>query len=64
MVSAREPVQTLVRSAPVTIGEKLTLRAVAAVLTAEDIGVALVERGRRLHGNHLSNVVAAAGESL
>lgn len=44
MASAREPVQTLVRSAPVTIDEKLTLRAVAAVLVAEDIGVALVER--------------------
>jgi CBS domain-containing protein len=42
--TAHDPIGTLVRRAPVTIAEKLTLRSVAAVLSAEDIGAALVER--------------------
>ena len=44
MTSARDPIHALLRGTPVTISEKLTLRQVAAVLGAEDIGVALVER--------------------
>jgi CBS domain-containing protein len=41
--SARDAIGSLVRRAPVSIDEKLTLRSVAAVLSAEDIGAALVE---------------------
>jgi CBS domain-containing protein len=44
MPSARDPIGTLVRGRPVSVDEKLTLRSVAAVLGAEDIGAALVER--------------------
>jgi CBS domain-containing protein len=44
MTSARDPIGTLVRGRPVSVDEKLTLRSVAAVLGAEDIGAALVER--------------------
>jgi CBS domain-containing protein len=44
MADARDPVRDLVRGAPVSIDEKLTLRTVAAVLSEEDIGAALVER--------------------
>lgn len=44
MAGARAPILALVRSGPVSIDEKLTLRSVAAVLSEEDIGAALVER--------------------
>ena len=44
MAGARDPIRDLVRGAPVSIDEKLTLRSVAAVLSEEDIGAALVER--------------------
>ncbi|SRR5579885_2210475 len=44
-VSVEEPVGEIVTSPPVTIDEKLTLREVAAVLAAADIGVAVVQHG-------------------
>ena len=44
MISARDPIRKLVVDRPVVVAEKLTLRAVAAVLAAADIGAALVER--------------------
>jgi CBS domain-containing protein len=40
----------LVRGEPITIDEKLTLRSVAAVLSAADIGAALVRRGGGVAG--------------
>jgi CBS domain-containing protein len=43
-MGARDPIRDLVRGTPVSISEKLTLRSLAAVLSAIDIGVALVER--------------------
>ncbi len=44
MAGARNPIGGLVRGTPVSIAEKLTLRSVAAVLSEEDIGAALVEQ--------------------
>ena len=43
-ISARDPIGLLAGANPVVLPEKLTLRAVAAVLAAADIGAALVER--------------------
>jgi CBS domain-containing protein len=42
--TARDAIGSLVGRAPVSVAEKLTLRSVAAVLSAEDIGAALVLR--------------------
>jgi len=50
MVDARGPIQARAKGAPLTIGEKLTLHAVAALLATEDIGVVLVERANSLRG--------------
>ncbi len=44
MAGARDPIGDLVHGTPVSLDEKLTLRSVAAVLSEEDIGAALVER--------------------
>jgi CBS domain-containing protein len=44
VTGGRDPIGSLVRGAPVAVDEKLTLRSVAAVLSAEDIGAALVQR--------------------
>lgn len=41
----RDPVGRLVQRDPVVVAEKLTLRAVAAVLSGAGIGAALVDRG-------------------
>ena len=43
-ISTRDPIGRVVVGTPVTIAEKLTLRAVAAVLAGAGIGAALVER--------------------
>ena len=44
MSGARDQIGTLVRDAPIAVDEKLTLRTLAAVLAADQIGAALVER--------------------
>lgn len=44
-INARSPVRTLVAEEPVTVSEKLTLRGLAAVLAADDIGTTFVRRG-------------------
>jgi CBS domain-containing protein len=44
MSGARDQIGTLVRDAPIAVAEKLTLRTLAAVLAADQIGAALVER--------------------
>jgi CBS domain-containing protein len=46
----RDPIGDRVRGAPVSIDEKVTLRSVAAVLSEDDIGAALVERADGLLG--------------
>jgi CBS domain-containing protein len=43
-IGPSDPVITLVRTDPVSVDEKMTLRSVAAVLAAIDIGAALVHR--------------------
>lgn len=43
-ISARDPISELVSGRPIVVSEKLTLRALAAVLAGADIGAALVER--------------------
>jgi signal-transduction protein with cAMP-binding, CBS, and nucleotidyltransferase domain len=49
-IRPEERVGRLVWAEPVTIDEKLTLRSVAAVLRADDIGAALVRRDDRIAG--------------
>jgi CBS domain-containing protein len=44
-INARSPVRTLIAAEPVTVSEKLTLRGLAAVLAAEEIGTTFVRRG-------------------
>jgi CBS domain-containing protein len=50
VVDAGGPIEGLVHGAPVTIDENMTLRTVARVLAAEDIGVALVMRAGLMVG--------------
>jgi CBS domain-containing protein len=46
-MSPRDSIGQLVTGDPVTVDEKLTLRSIAAVLSASDIGAALVQRDGR-----------------
>jgi signal-transduction protein with cAMP-binding, CBS, and nucleotidyltransferase domain len=45
-----DPVGKLVTGLPVSVSEKLTLRSIAAVLAADDLGAVLVHRDTDMHG--------------
>src|SRR5215472_5573123 len=45
-----DPIGNLVAGSPVSVGESATLRSIAAVLAADDIGAVLVERDAEMQG--------------
>jgi CBS domain-containing protein len=49
-IDAHSPIRDLAVGAPVSVDERLTLRAVAAVLAADAIGTAIVRRPDGSHG--------------
>ena len=45
-----DPIGNLVIGSPISVGEKLTLRSIAAVLAADEIGAVLVHGGPEMRG--------------